>query len=102
MRSWMALLALAPACGFSSSPGDEGGPVDAGRMCYGTIVPICFPASAVPTAVRMLVESQIDTDLTGTGSACDPDNDHHETYCVVAGAGLSLPSGMTLSARGKK
>jgi hypothetical protein len=97
----MALLALAPACGFSSSPG-EGGPIDAGRMCYGTIVPICFPAPAVPTRVLTLVTSQIDTDLTGPGSACDPDNDHQATYCVVAGAGLSLPSGMTLSARGSR
>jgi hypothetical protein len=98
----MALLALAPACGFSSSPGDEGGPVDAGRVCYGTIVPICFPASAVPTTLRTLVTSQIDTDLTGTGSACDQNNEQQATYCVVAGAGLSLASGMKLSARGSK
>jgi len=98
----MALLALAPACGFSSSPGGEGGPIDAGRMCYGTIVPICFPTSAVPTTVKTLVTSQIDTDLTGPGSACDQNNEQQLTYCVVAGAGLSLPSGMTLSARGSK
>lgn len=99
----MALLALAPACGFrSSADGGTGGAIDAGPVCFGATVPICFPASAVPAAQRTLGAFQINTDLTGSGSLCDQHNDQQARYCVVPGAGLTLPAGLTLTAQGDK
>jgi hypothetical protein len=99
----MALLALAPACGFSSSSGNPGmAMIDAGQVCFGALLPICFPPSAVPDQPRMLTSGSIDTDLTASGSACDRNNDHKDAYCVVTGAGLTLAAGATLTARGAR
>jgi hypothetical protein len=98
----MALLALAPACGFSSSPGDNPGTVDTRPACFGSVVQICLPASAVPDKPRLLPNSSINTDMTARGSLCDQNNNHKDAYCVVTGAGLTLPAGATLSAQGGK
>jgi hypothetical protein len=98
----MALLALAPACGFSSSPGDNPGTVDTRPACFGSVVQICLPASAVPDKPRLLPNGSIDTDMTARGSLCDQNNNHKDAYCVVTGAGLTLPAGATLSAQGGK
>jgi hypothetical protein len=98
----MALLALAPACGFSSSPGDNPGTIDTRPACFGSVVRICFPASAVPDKPRPLASGGIDTDMTARGSLCDQNNDHKDAYCVVTGAGLTLPAGAMLSAHGGK
>jgi len=103
----MALLALAPACGFKGSggggsTGDDGGVVDAAPVCFGQMIPICFPAGAVPTTPRVLGTTDIDTDLMGVGSACDSNSDQQAKYCVVTGAGLALMPGAMLSAHGTK
>lgn len=111
MRPWMALLGLlgllapAPACGFRSS--GNGGMIDGGidaPKCFGTIFQICFPASKVPTTPRVLTAglTQIDTDMTDPGSACDQNNDQNAKYCVVAAAGLMLPADAMLTAHGTK
>jgi hypothetical protein len=104
----MALLALAPACGFSANPGsssDAGmgtGMSDAAPMCFGTLLSICFPAAAVPDRPRMFGNADFNTDLTVSGSACDQNNDHKDAYCVVAGAGFVLTPGARLTATGGK
>jgi len=94
----MALLALVPACGFSSS---GGGTSDA-RTCFGTIVPVCFSATGVPAAPRTLGMTEINTDRTESGSLCDQNNDQSARYCVVTGAPLTLSSGAVLTAHGGK
>jgi hypothetical protein len=76
--------------------------VPAAPVCFGTIVPICFPASAVPSAPRTLSTVDIDTDLMGSASLCDQTNDRKAAYCVVAGTGIALPAGETVSAHGSK
>ncbi|HEX3765424.1 MAG TPA: hypothetical protein VHW23_42305 [Kofleriaceae bacterium] len=101
MRPWMALLALAPACGFSGSGGSEPMP-DAGSVCVGSLIPICFPASALPTMARTLGAFDIDTDMVGSGALCDQNNDQKARYCVVTGARITLPVDMTLTAHGDK
>ena len=50
----------------------------------------------------MLGSTDIDTDLTGLGSACDQNNDQQARYCVMAGAGFTLMTGATLTAHGGK
>jgi hypothetical protein len=94
----LGLLALAPACGFSSS----GGGVDAGSSCFGSMIRICFDATAVPAAPRSLPTTDIDTDKTASGFLCDQNNDQKARYCVVTGAPLTLASGAMLTARGDK
>jgi hypothetical protein len=98
----LGLLALAPACGFSSS----GGGVDAGSSCFGSMIRICFDATAVPAAPRVLggidIDVDIDTDRTASGFLCDQNNDQRATYCVVTGAPLTLSAGATLTAHGDK
>ncbi len=102
----MALLALAPACGFSSSPGSGGGDagtIDAAPVCFGAFPRVCFPASAVPMTPRTLdMLTEIDTDMTASGAACDQNNNQKGNYCVFASAGLTLPAGATLTAHGSK
>ena len=100
----MALLALAPACGFSSNGGgdDGGGTVDAAPVCYGEILKVCFPPSKVPTMPQMLGTTTINTDMTDSGSLCNQDNDQKTNYCVVAGSTLTLMAGATLTAQGLK
>ncbi|HEX3478113.1 MAG TPA: hypothetical protein VHT91_23990, partial [Kofleriaceae bacterium] len=98
MRPWMALLALAPACGFSSS----GGGTDVGPPCFGSVVRICFDAGAVPMAPRSLPATEIDTDKTASGDLCDQNNDQKASYCVVTGAPLTLAAGAVLTAHGDK
>ena len=99
----MALLALAPACGFSSNGGDDGGgTVDAAPACYGEILKICFPASKVPTMPQMLGTTTVNTDMTASGSLCNQDNNQKTDYCVVAGSTLTLMAGATLTAQGLK
>ena len=97
MIPWMALLALAPACGFQSSADH----IDAAPTCFGDIVRICFDAT-VPAAPRTLGTTEIDTDLTATGSLCDQNNEQRAAYCVVVGAPLTLSAGAMLTARGDK
>jgi hypothetical protein len=97
----MALLALAPACGFRGE-GGTGGTTDTGLMCFGTLVSACFPTSAIPTAPRILTSTDIDTDLTARGSLCNQDNDLKAKYCVVAGSELTLGAGETLTAHGSR
>jgi hypothetical protein len=94
----MALLALAPACGFSSS----GGGTDVGPPCFGSVVRICFDAGAVPMAPRSLPATEIDTDKTASGDLCDQNNDQKASYCVVTGAPLTLAAGAVLTAHGDK
>ncbi|HEX8113567.1 MAG TPA: hypothetical protein VF516_37810, partial [Kofleriaceae bacterium] len=106
MRSWMALLALAPACGFSSSAGSGTGKIDAGDAgpaCFGAFPRVCFPASAVPMKPRTLDGlTEIDTDMTASGSACDQNNDQKAAYCVYASAGFTLAASAMLTAHGSK
>jgi hypothetical protein len=93
----MALLALVPACGFQSSA--ETG--DAGPTCFGDIVRICFDAT-MPVVPRTLGTTEIDTDMTASGSLCDQNNKQKTAYCVVVGAPLMLSAGAMLTARGDK
>jgi hypothetical protein len=93
----MALLALVPACGFQSSA--ETG--DAGPTCFGDIVRICFDAT-MPVVPRTLGTTEINTDMTASGSLCDQNNKQKTAYCVVVGAPLMLSAGAMLTARGDK
>lgn len=99
----MALLALAPACGFSTgtTPGDDSGTpiIDAmpdAERCFGSYVKVCFTSTA-PVA-GLTLNDDIDTD----GSICNTGNDQTTPYCVVAGAGLTIPTGKTIRAYGSK
>jgi hypothetical protein len=94
----LGLLVLAPACGFSSG---SDGTSDA-RMCFGDLIPICFSAGAVPAAPRSLGTTDIDTDMTASGSLCDQNNTQSARYCVVTGAPLTLSAGAMLTAHGDK
>lgn len=102
----MALVALLPACGFKSAATPDGGadaPPDA-PQCFGRYLPVCFTTGAdVPgTAVMLADQVDIDTDATDAGSYCHPHNNQAGSYCVVAGAGLTLKSGAKLTAHGAR
>lgn len=110
MRSWMALWLVVTACGDpgldklaadASNAGSEGGavPPDA-QTCFGTLGldVICFSAApAVP--VTTVSNVPINTDNV---AMCDPHviGPNKDRYCVLAGAGFTLPAGQTLRAYG--
>jgi hypothetical protein len=109
MTRWMVLLALAPACGFSSPSGPpiidampDVPPPDA-SLCYGAIVHVCFDSPAVipGTPKNLTDDKDIDTDSLDP-AMCNQDNDHKMTYCVFAGAGFSLTMGKKITAHGGK
>ena len=85
-----------------SDGGGDGGTIDAAPVCFGSIIKVCFSASAVPTMPRMLGSTDIDTDMTDSGSLCNQDNDQKTNYCVVAGTNVTLMAGATLTAQGDK
>jgi len=101
-------LALS-GCGSVTPVSPDGSgmtPLDAGSdgtspVCFGKVFPICL--SAVPSSPRTFqVSTSIDTDSTGSASECDQNNDQVANYCVITGAGLTLPVGATLTAHGSK
>ncbi|HEX8106311.1 MAG TPA: hypothetical protein VF516_01230, partial [Kofleriaceae bacterium] len=107
MKACLVVSVAMMGCGFPRPPdvnpdAPSAGDAPAAPVCFGKIVPICFPASAVPSAPRTLLTVENDTDLTDTGSLCDQNNDQKAAYCVVAGAGVSLPAGKTVTAHGSK
>jgi hypothetical protein len=104
----MVLLALAPACGFSSPSGPPiidampDVPPDA-SLCYGAIVHVCFDSPAViPGTPKNLTEdTDIDTDSTDSAT-CNRQNNLKDDYCIFAGAGVSLMTGKKITAHGGK
>jgi len=107
MRSWMALLAMVPACGFQSSEAKDGGggsgTPDA-LLCFGSFVKVCFDSpSHVPTTAKMWTDDvDVDTDATDTSSLCDQNNNQKGMYCVVAGTGMTLADMKKLRGHGSK
>lgn len=109
MRSWIAMLAMLTACGFSSSnPGDGGGGGDGtalpdGQLCFGAFPRVCFNAAGdVPTIPAQLPELdviEISTDFSGM---CHLNNDQAGQYCVIVGAGFVLPNTRTIRAYGSR
>jgi hypothetical protein len=100
----MVVFVAVVGCGYPPLPANlDATPADAGTICFGEIVPICFPTSKVPAAAKVLpMVEEIDTDMTDSGSLCNQDHDQRTKYCVVAAAGLTLPAGATLTAHGDK
>lgn len=94
MRRWPAVLALLPACGFSSSDRDGS---DVPR-CHGSYLQICFSSAADVPVAPVTVPQLVDTD----GPACDQHNDQAGDYCVVAGAGVTVPQGKPVRAFGTR
>src|SRR3954471_1446379 len=100
MKVCLAVFVAMLGCGFPrpadlsfDAPTTDASAVDApiAPVCFGNLVPICFPASMVPSTPRTLLTVEIDTDMTGASSLCDQNNDQKAAYCVVVGAGVSLP-----------
>ena len=108
MTRWMVLLAIAPACGFSSPSGPPSDampdvpPPDA-SLCYGSIVQVCFDSPSVIPGTRkdLTTDTDIDTDSTDSAT-CNQQNDQKLKYCVFAGAGFSLMMGKKITAHGGK
>jgi hypothetical protein len=109
MRSWIAMLAMLTACGFSSSNSSDGGGggdgtvLPDGQLCFGTFPKVCFNgAGDVPTIPAQLPELdviEISTDFSGM---CHLNNDHAGQYCVIVGAGFVLPITSTIRAYGSR
>ncbi|MEO7729637.1 MAG: hypothetical protein ABIY55_01590 [Kofleriaceae bacterium] len=125
MRLWMALLSLAPACGFQSQPngttsdgkpaiidaaptidGATDAPIDAAidaippdaQACFGSLPRICF--MTLPTApVQIALGTVVDTN---NSPMCNPNHDQADKYCVIAGTSFVIPTGITLRANGPK
>lgn len=110
MRLWMALLALGPACGFSSNPSlpmdapADTAPVDtAPRLCFGSFVQMCFnDVGAVPTDPFPLGVATIPDINTDISTLCNPNLDVSGDYCILAGAGFTIAANQTLRAYGNK
>jgi hypothetical protein len=102
----MALLAVLPACGFHSGDTDDkkdSGTPDASTTCFGSFVPVCFTTrDNVPKMPAMLpadLTIEIDTD---SSPMCDQHNDQMGNYCVIAGAGFTLPANQSIRGYGTK
>jgi hypothetical protein len=107
MKACVIVFVTLGACGYPplkdlSDDANAGAPPDV-AVCFGSFVRICFQsASNVPTMPVMLPDVsivEIDTDIA---SLCDQNNDHASAYCVVAGAGFTLPANRTIRAYGSK
>lgn len=106
-RMVLVVLAMAPACGFSSGTSHDGGfgdddaPPDA-QLCFGTLVRVCFTnVSDVPQSPPDLAGSMIEID-TGASTLCNPNNDQAAKYCVVAGKDFAVATGKTIRAYGTR
>jgi len=101
----MALLALLPACGFSSGTtprdsgpgGDDDAPIDA-SYCFGTFAPVCFPAMPSGT-FAFGGNREIDTD---NPQSCDQTHNKTAAYCVLVAGTLTIPMASVLRAHGSK
>jgi hypothetical protein len=105
MRSWIAMLALLGACGFSSSKtGDDDGGViivDAGTpdasTKFGTIISVVL--ATYPTTAVMVESADLDIDTGPTSQSCDP---AVGIYCAVAGASFTVAPGLKIRAHGAR
>ena len=106
MRLRTALLALLPACGFSSDSNNGGGKdaMPDAPTCFGSYIKVCFDsASNTPSTPRVWPDDvDVDTDLIQATSFCDQNNDQKASYCVVTGKGIMLAATKTLRAHGSK
>jgi len=110
----MALLAVIPACGFHSSESKDGGDDDGtpgSPRCFGSFVKICFTALAdVPTMPLTITDATTEINTAtgisnGTGTPplmCDQHNEQKDEFCVVAGAGLTIPANKSIRGYGSK
>ncbi|HEX2687748.1 MAG TPA: hypothetical protein VHN14_14075 [Kofleriaceae bacterium] len=101
MRLWIAILATLSACGFNS-PGHGDGGTGAEQLepvCLGTFAKVCLEHP--PTMPLMVAGAPLEID-TASSSLCDQQNDQKQNVCVVAAAGLTIPSGQSIHAYGTK
>src|SRR5262245_4515741 len=76
--------------GMNGADSGTGTP-DAAVTCYGSFIKVCFDSvTDVPKAALTLdASTAIDT---GASSMCDQHNDRKNEFCIIAGAGLTLPA----------
>jgi hypothetical protein len=120
MRLWIALVAVAPACGFHSQtetpppPSDGQVDIDApstaidaaidamipldAQACFGTLARVCFttmPTAAVVVDTRRVID-------TNDPAMCDANHDQTASYCVIAGTSFTILKAGTVRASGNK
>lgn len=93
------VLAAAPACGYPSPQalGDGGTQPDA-SLCYGSYLKVCFSSPGDIPAAPLTLRDLVDTD----GAMCNPHHDRASDYCIVAGAGVTVPTRETVRVFGGK
>jgi len=112
MRSWIASLALASACGFSAPAppigGDGGpdaspdGPPPDAQQCFGPYLNVCL--SALPTMPLIISATDSDVDInTDTGASASPRCDTGiSNYCVVAATTINIVANKKIRAHGAR